>query len=215
MGGVVQAIGVFYGVTIGLIAVGAWTNYTTVADVASREAAAIGMLYRDVSTYPEPYRESLQTKLHLYTQYIVDEAWPTQSRGQIAEGGTDLLNDFQRELASFEPVTEGQKIIHAETFSAYNNLLEQRRHRIDSVGTSLEEFMWVIIWLGAAISLAVMYFFYLPDARMHAALIGLSAAFIGLVIVVIAVNDRPYAGSFAVTPRSYQILLDTVMGKVH
>lgn len=214
VGGIVQSIGVFYGVTIGLIAISAWTNYNSVGNAASQEAAAIGVLYRSVSSYPEPNSSSLQSGLRAYTENVINEDWPAQARGEIAESGTFLLNDFQRQLASFEPITEGQKILHAETLSAYNHLIELRRQRVDTVDTSLETSMWVIIWLGAAISLMIMYFFNLPDVYMHAALIGLSAAFIGLLVVVIAVNDRPYAGSVAVSPQSYQIIIETVMDKV-
>jgi hypothetical protein len=38
---------------------------------------------------------------------------------------------------------------------AYNNLLEYRRLRIDAVGGALSMVMWVVIWVGAAISIGV------------------------------------------------------------
>src|ERR1051326_7720616 len=57
--GTVQAIGVFYGITVGLIAVGVWNTNTSASDMVSREASAIGALYRDVSGYPSPLREEL------------------------------------------------------------------------------------------------------------------------------------------------------------
>src|SRR4030095_11713621 len=47
--GTVQTIGVFYGITVGLIAVSVWDTNSTSADLVSREAASIGALYRDVS----------------------------------------------------------------------------------------------------------------------------------------------------------------------
>lgn len=40
--GTVQAIGVFYGITVGLIAVGVWSTYSNAGDLVSKEAAAIG-----------------------------------------------------------------------------------------------------------------------------------------------------------------------------
>ena len=50
--GTVQAIGVFYGITVGLIAVGVWNTNSNASDLVSKEAATIGTLYRDVSGYP-------------------------------------------------------------------------------------------------------------------------------------------------------------------
>src|SRR4026207_251970 len=58
--GTVQAIGVFYGITVGLIAVGVWNTNSNASDLVSKEAASIGSLYRDVSGYPAPLREELR-----------------------------------------------------------------------------------------------------------------------------------------------------------
>ena len=82
--GTVQAIGVFYGITVGLIAVAVWNTNTNAADMVSREASAIGALYRDVSAYPSPLREDLQGILRQYTVYVINDAWPSQQRGEIA-----------------------------------------------------------------------------------------------------------------------------------
>jgi hypothetical protein len=40
-----------------------------------------------------------------------------------------VLPRFQRILTEFEPATEGQKIRHAETLQAYNQMIEARRMR--------------------------------------------------------------------------------------
>ena len=58
VGGIISAIGVFYGVTVGLIAVGVWNNYANASALATQEAATLGTLYRDVSSYPDPSAKS-------------------------------------------------------------------------------------------------------------------------------------------------------------
>src|SRR5215510_7969071 len=58
--GTVQAIGVFYGITVGLIAVGVWNTNSSASDLVSKEAASISALFRDVSGYPSPLREELR-----------------------------------------------------------------------------------------------------------------------------------------------------------
>src|SRR6478672_13959539 len=77
-----SAIGVFYSLTVGLIAVGVWTTYTSVENTVSAEATAIGCFYRDISGYPEPVRSSLQKEVRDYTVFLLEEAWPAQHRGQ-------------------------------------------------------------------------------------------------------------------------------------
>src|SRR5947207_8057276 len=91
--GTVQAIGVFYGITVGLIAVGVWNTHSNSADLVSKEAASIGALYRDVSGYPAPSRDELRSKLREYTVFVINEAWPAQKKGQGQgiNGGVRLL----------------------------------------------------------------------------------------------------------------------------
>src|ERR1043165_3906025 len=119
--GTVQAIGVFYGITVGLIAVGVWNTDSNSADLVSKEAASIGALYRDVSGYPSPLRDELRSRLRDYTIFVVDEAWPAQKKGQgqNVSHGVALLDDFQTKLYSFQPANAGQSALHAETLSAY------------------------------------------------------------------------------------------------
>src|SRR6185436_8033710 len=78
-----SATGVFYGITLGLIAVGAWQEYSDVKAVVSKEAAALGALHRDVIVLPAPAGEELGRMTKEYCRYVIDEAWPLQRRGEI------------------------------------------------------------------------------------------------------------------------------------
>src|SRR3982751_2563148 len=83
----IAATGVVYGITLGLIAVGVWDNYIHVNIKVEEEAATLGDLYRDVTSYPEPFKGKLEAELKLYTRYVIDEAWPLQSEGIMPVGG--------------------------------------------------------------------------------------------------------------------------------
>jgi Protein of unknown function (DUF4239) len=209
--GTVQSIGVFYAVTVGLIAVGVWNTYSNTQDLVSKEAAAIGSIYRDVSGYAEPPRTELQAMLREYTVQIIEKAWPAHKQGQISDERTRILDRFQATLLAYEPASEGQKALHAETLRAFNNLIEFRRLRLDQVGGGLSGIMWFVIWIGAAISISVGYFYKIEDPKLHTVLVGLTAAFLGIVLFMIMINDRPFAGDGGVSPASYQLILDKLI----
>ncbi len=128
--GTVQAIGVFYGITVGLIAAGVWNTNSNASELVSKEAASIGSLYRDVSGYPHPIREEMQTNLRDYTFFIINEAWPAQKsgRGQTLEHGVRIMDDFTAKLYAFKPSHAGEVALHAETLRAFNTL-----HRLPPV----------------------------------------------------------------------------------
>ena len=211
--GTVQAIGVFYGITVGLIAVGVWNTNSNASDLVSREAAAIGSLYRDVSGYPSPLRDELRARVREYTVFVIDEAWPAQQRGegQAINGGSRILDDFQAMLFTFQPANASQSALHSETLRAYNNLLEFRRLRIDAVGGGLSTVMWSVIWVGAAISIGIAYFFRIPDFKLHAILIGLMGGFLAMVLFMIVINDRPFYGHIRISSDPYKLILERVI----
>jgi hypothetical protein len=205
-----SAIGVFYSLTVGLIAVGVWTNYAQVQDIVSGEAASLAALYRDVSGYPEPLRGELQAELRSYAEFVIADAWPAQYRGEILDGGTRLLDNFQAKLYAYEPLSAGQEVLHAETLQQYNEMITHRRRRVDAVEGGLPGVMWAIVLLGAVLTISVTYLLKIQRG-VHIVLTAFLAAFIGLVVFTVAGLDRPLSGPLAIDPGSYQLVLDRLM----
>ena len=211
-GTMVQSIMVFYGLAVALIAVGVFETYSDVSTIVSQEAAELGAMYRDASSYPEPIRPVLQQQLRDYAQYVIHTAWPAQQRGQVALGGIEMLNRFQATLTGFEPATDGQKILHGEALRAYNQLIEARSLRLDAVvNTGLPSVLWVVVLAGAFISLIATFFFKVEDLRLHAIMVMLLAAFMGLIVFMIFAFDRPFRGDLGLKPEPYQLVYDKVM----
>lgn len=205
--GTVQAIGVFYGITVGLIAVGVWNTSSSSSETVSREAAAIASIYRDTGGYPSPLREELRSRIRAYTVFLIDEAWPEQRRGVVGLHGTRMMNEFQERLTSFQPTNQSQIALHAETLRAYNLLVEYRTLRIDGINSGLSSTMWAVIWVGAMISIGVAYFYKIADPKVHAILIILMSGFLAMVIFMIVINDRPFYGEKGISPEPYRIIL--------
>jgi hypothetical protein len=206
-----QAVMVFYGLAVALIAVSVWQTHTDAAQTISGEATALGVLYRQVSGYPEPVRSQLQQLLREYVDYVIHEAWPQQRQGQVPSGGVGKVNDFEAKLVTFEPVTEGQKILHGETLRAYSQMIEARRLRLDAVLTGLPGVLWFVIVIGALVSLSSTFFFQVEDARLQRIQVVLLAVFIGLLVFIIFALDRPFRGDLGLQPDPYQLIYDQLM----
>jgi hypothetical protein len=211
--GTVQAIGVFYGITVGLIAVGVWSTNSNASDLVSQEATSIGALYRDVSGYPQPLRSELQSKLREYAVFIIDQAWPAQQegRGQNVYAGTAIMDQFQTRLYTFEPATPGQVALHNETLSAYNQLIQYRQLRIDAVNSRLSGVMWAVIWVGAVLSIGIAYFYKIDDWRIHWILVSMMAGFLAMLLFMIVINDRPFYGYVRVSSDPYKLILNRLI----
>jgi len=213
VGTMVASIMVFYGLAVALIAVSVWETHSGVSTIASNESTAIADLYQDVSSFPEPVRSELRSYIRDYTEYVIHEAWPVQRQGRLAPGGFPILMEFQSRLALFEPVTEGQKALYAEALQAYNQLIERRCLRLEAAETHLSGVLWLVIVMGAFISLFSTAFFRVEDVRLHAIMVSLLASFIGLIIVMVLAYDRPFCGQLGVGPDAYELVYDQLMNE--
>jgi hypothetical protein len=94
------AVTVFYGITLGLLAIGTWTTYADVQTRVEHEAIALSGLYRDIGAYPDPPRSIMQEDLRKYTCQVIDVGWPMQQRGIVPNNASGTLNDFQSHFMS-------------------------------------------------------------------------------------------------------------------
>ena len=211
VGAMVQSVMVFYGLALALIAVNVWQTYNDVARIISLEATSFATLYRDVSAYPEPVRSRLQAEVRGYVDQIIHGAWPIMRKGEVPIEGVQWMDRIQADLFTFEPATEGQRILHAETMAAFNRANLARRQRVDAVETGLPGVMWAVVFGGAAISMCACFFFRVEDGRVHALLVVLLAALIGLVIFMTVVLNHPFRGDLGLSPEPYQTVYDQLM----
>jgi hypothetical protein len=193
---------VLYGVSLGLLAIGAWTIYTETENKVAQEAADLSGLYGSVSALPEPTRSLLQNDLREYTRWVIDVGWPQQRRGITDNSVTP--EKFQVDFESFEPVTEEQKILVADITREFDSLEESRSIRLDSVAAELPPPLWALILLGALICIVATWFFHTESLKMHIWMTGLIAALLGLMVYMVAVLDNPYRGAVSVSPAPFE-----------
>jgi hypothetical protein len=206
-----SAVGVFYALLVGLIAVAVWENMSSVEGIVEDEAVSISEIYSDLEGYPQPQRDRLRGLLRQYLHHVIEQEWPVQQKGEEPTSGVPLAEAIVHEWMRFEPATEGQKAIHAEALRELNVFLGLRRERLQAVGTGLPGLLWIVVLMGAAMTIGLTYFFYTENRRLHLLLTGILSTIIGLVVFVILAMDRPMIGELGVPPDSFREVLTGVV----
>ena len=205
------AVTVFYGITLGLLAVATWTNFSATQDRVDREAQVAASLYRDVNSLPEPVRSRLDDDLRQYVRQVIDVSWPEQRRGVVPMNSSGILEQFQAHLLEFEPVSEREKIVTEESYRQFNLLVEARRARLESVTSGMPSSLWSLVILGGLITLTVTLFFDTPSFRMHFWMTVLLSVLLGLMVFLIGTLDNPFRGKVAVGPGSLERVYKQLM----
>jgi hypothetical protein len=210
VGYLLGAHGVYLGVLLGLLAVAAYQNFSSVESVINNEATKLAGLYRDVETYPEPYKTKLTGILRVYTQFVINEAWPLQKKGLIPTKGTKIVNQFEKELLKFEPQTVTQQIMHTETIHQLNAFTEARGARLQAVTTGIPAILWTVVIIGAGVAIFLMW---ILDMKLisHFVLSGVVSFYLATLVALVAAMDNPFLGEVSVSADPYQMVLDTVM----
>lgn len=206
-----SALGIFYGITLGLVAVGTWENFESIEEKVSLEAATVGALYRDVDALPEPTRTQLQTALKDYTNEVIQKDWPLQQKGETPKGTFNHLSPMQKNLYSFKPANATEEILMAEIVGKFNELVMLRRMRMMSIGNSLPPTIWLVCVTGALMCISFFWFLIMESFKVQMLLTGMCAFFIGTMIFLIVMMDNPYTGEIAISPKSFELVQHELM----
>jgi len=199
---------VLYGLLLGLLAVAAYQNFSSVSDLVDKEASVVASLYRDTEGFPAPIKSNLQRELREYTRFVVDKAWPQQRKGIVPTGGaeTALAND----LITFKPQDRSEEIVFAEALREFNTFLEFRRERLANVTTGIPAVLWWVVGVGAVLNIILIWLLDM-EIHVHLMLGGVLALFLGIVIFLIAALDNPFRGEVSVGPDAFQLVYDNLM----
>lgn len=215
VGTVIGAYGVFYGITLGLIAVATWDGYEVAEHLVIKEASSLAALDRDVSALPEPAASELRHLLRNYLDYVIDRAWPEHRRGIIPVEGETLVDAFASRLVRYDPKTERDSALFQAAITQFNDMLEHRGERLASIGNGLPTVLWWIVLIGAILNMAILYVLRIEPLRTHTLLIALLSSFISLMIFVIIAMDHPFVGDLSINPTPFENLRARQMAVTH
>ncbi len=204
--------GVFYGLVLGLVAVGAWETYNTADDNVQSESAHLAALYRDVTQLPQPYRAKLQTAVRVYTLAVIQKEWPDQQHGRPPMAGDKPMTALAEQLFAVPITGPNVEIVVAEAGSQMNSLVETRRTRIQSATSAIPGSLWYVLIIGTLIILVMTWMLRINNKRLDVLINILTGTMMGSVLSFIVAMDNPYRGELSVSPEPYQLIYERLMG---
>jgi hypothetical protein len=210
LGFATSSFSLFYGLLLGLLTVSAFQNSERIREGMMAEATALGALYADMNTYPEPLRSEVKAMMRDYVMYTIHEDWEAHRQGEILNGGFNRTNAIRQKLTAFEPETTGQAIVHAEVVASFQGFTEARQQRLTGTITALPDVLWYAVLVGAMVNILLIVLLRMPLATQFF-LGSISAFFLGVMLLVIIVLDRPLRGEAGLDPEPLELLWQRAM----
>lgn len=199
LGFLLNAFALYFGVLLALLSIAVFENHNKAEDTVIGEAASLIKLFRELRGYPEPMQKQLSGLLDRYVDEVIGPGWEYQARGKANPKEVQVLGEFHRIVAEFQPSNVGEAARYGETLRVLDNFVEARRVRISSATQAIPRIMWFIVLIGAVMNVAVIWMFDLRPST-HAVIGCTISLFVGLVIYMVAVLDAPFKGRDGLKP---------------
>jgi hypothetical protein len=203
--------GIFYGIMLGLVAVGAWDSFKEVETKVGNEAAAVSALYRDVSHLPEPGKTMLQSGVKHYTRFVIDHAWGLQQQGITPGGGGLLANKIADVLFEVEPITKAEEVKLAEALRQFAELEKAQRLRLQSVTDGLPSSLWFVIVLGSFLNIVLTWMLVIKNRLLDIFINLIVSLLMGSLLFFVVAMDNPFRGRLSVGAGPYEQVYQSLM----
>ncbi|MFL5782829.1 MAG: DUF4239 domain-containing protein [Thermoleophilaceae bacterium] len=199
-GFILAVVGVVYAVLLAFVVVVTWQQFEDARSATDTEAAEIAGLYRTSAGLPTGGAR-MRRALSAYTYSVADDEWPEMAEHHRESRRTDgALLRVWATLRALRPRGATQAPFYQEAVTRLVDASEMRRTRVLTSGTQLPVPVWVVLIVGAAISVAFTYFFGVRNFVAQALMVGALAAITGLVLFLILSLDLPFTGDVGVGP---------------
>lgn len=202
-GFIFATLGVVYAVILAFTVVVTWGDYEKADDTASKELNGIASLANDTIAFPPEIGSRIRAELALYVKEIVYDEWPRMDRSYQSRKVDDIQKRIWNTYLCFQPATETQKILLAESVKNMNQLFEFRRQRLHFASTGIHPLLYVIMIVGSVLTIGFTMIFGTQNVTEHVIMTACLAAMIGLTIFTIIALDYPFTGSFSVQPDDF------------
>jgi hypothetical protein len=199
--GMLPPMGLLFGLLIGFLAAQVWSDAGRAQDAVDREASDLRSVVLLAHAFPGGPETRMNSLVRRHIREAVDEEWPAMAdqRATLTVIPVALGQALQLAIV-LSPRSEGQKAAQGEIVAKLQDALDARRQRIIVSESSVNWVKWTGVIVVAILTLLAIAFVH-SDNRLSAALaMGIFAAAVATSLVLIASQDRPFSGQFAVRP---------------
>lgn len=191
------AVGAIYAVLLAFAIVSVWDKFTEAELLVMKEAGASATIYR-ISVGDSEEAHATRAALRDYLETVVDDEWPRMARGEESLEARRKLDALYR--AAMRLVDARPQGIGVEIMRELGQITESRRARLHHSMGAVPAPLWVMLTVGALITIAFTFFFGTENLRAQSWMTGALSVVIFLGLFVIVAYDHPFLGSVSISP---------------
>ncbi|MBV8153094.1 MAG: DUF4239 domain-containing protein [Candidatus Eremiobacteraeota bacterium] len=201
-GFILAVIGVIYAVLLAFVTIGVWERFEQAEARTYDEASNLAIVYRDSGSFRSG--SELRAALRLYAETVIKDEWPKMQDGERSTRARLQLEAVDRDVRNLPVTNIGQQDVHGRMLDALDRALELRDERLSMEATGINPVMWVVLFIGALVTVTFTYLFGFKRTFMQQIMVGLLSVLIGLVLFLTIAMDYPFRGGIQVGPDAFE-----------
>jgi hypothetical protein len=199
--GLLPALGIVFALIVGFLAAGVWGDSDKAKDTVSNEASALRSVVLLSDELPAATATRMRALVRRHIEDAVHREWPAmQDRDASLAAIPAPLVEAQHLALAFDARGPGQIDAQRELVSALQRALEARRQRIIVSDSHVNAVKWIGLLVLATVMLVAIACVHSANRRGALAALGLYAAAVVVVAVMLVSQDEPFTGHLGQKP---------------
>jgi hypothetical protein len=199
--GMLPPLATIFALLVGFLAAQAWNDADRANTAVNREASALRAAVLLTAGFPGEPEARMRDLIRRYIQDAVTQEWPAMARRNATLAlAPARLTEALRLALSLNPRNDGQVAAQREMVAALQGALEARRQRIILSGSSINWVKWIVLLVQAGLTLLTIAMVHSDNRAANRIILTIFATAVGVAVVLIASQSRPFSGEIAVHP---------------
>jgi membrane protein implicated in regulation of membrane protease activity len=204
-----SAVGTMYAIVAGLLVFGVYSTFDDASKASADEASNLILMYHEAGAFPQPERDQARQAIASYTRSVIEDDWPALADGKGSPKTDQALDRMYDMWAPMEPGPQWSDQYSASV-DELNTVLLLRNERIDDSGAALDPIYWVMLFVGAFLTVLHLALLRMENRTMHLVAVGVTAAMLGLVLFLLIELNEPFRGQISLSPARFESALATM-----
>jgi hypothetical protein len=203
-------LGGIYGVLLAFLVVAGWDELMRTHTSIDTEASRVADLSRLALGFSPEVEKGVRKDLLGYLHAVVESEWPALAEGRPSPRAHEALSALWRRYRGIDPQGPREEALYAASLDALTDVSDARRQRIETAAVSLSALLWVLLWGGAALVLAMSLLLAIERTAFHTAMVASLAVLIGVSLFLVHALDNPFRFPTGVSADRYATEIEHV-----
>jgi hypothetical protein len=196
-------VGTFYAVLLGLVVVDAMNKFQHAEMTVDKEATALLKIFSSSERFPESHH-TIAELVRAYTDEVLHREIPRMAYGEVSTTARKTGFRLLKTIKSIEPVTENQKAIYPSLLSEVSDFWDARRERLSNTNFGEPAIEWIMLILGALITIVFTFFFTIDSHGIHLLMRGMASMIIFMGLYLTFLFSSPFSGDLRVSTAPFR-----------